>query len=184
MPEPTPDTKDWTWVLDKPCPDCDTDLTATERAEIGALFRANAATWRNLLAREGLVDRRPIINGVEQWSALEYGAHVRDVYKVFGERVATMLKKPDPTFKNWDQDAAAVDKKYAEQDPNKVAYELAVNAGRLADIYDRLHLDEWERSGTRSDGKVFTVQSIGLYCLHDATHHVADVEAGYAALSA
>lgn len=182
MQEPEPDTKDWTWVLERPCPGCAVDLSAVERAELGALFRANAATWRTLLSREGLVDRRPIVNGELQWSALEYGAHVRDVYELFDTRVAQMLKKSNPTFKNWDQDAVAVDKKYGEQDANTVAYSLAVNAGRLADMYDRLRTDEWERTGTRGDGSAFTVESIGLYCLHDVTHHVADVEAGYAAL--
>lgn len=183
MQEPQTDTKDWTWVLDRPCPDCGTDLAATDRSELGALFRANAATWRTLLSRDGLVERRPMINGEPQWSALEYGAHVRDVYKLFEERVTKMLKKSNPTFKNWDQDAVARANNYGQQDANKVAYDLAVRAGRLADIYDRVQPDEWDRLGTRSDGSSFTVESIGRYCLHDVSHHVADVEAGYAALA-
>lgn len=180
---PTPDAKDWTWVLDERCEECDLDLSAVERRELGPLFRSNAATWRTLLARDGLVAKRPIIDGETRWSALEYGAHVRDVYELFRERVTVMLKKDNPTFSNWDQDVVAIDKKYGEQDANKVAYDLAVNAGRLADVYERIHADEWGREGTRSDGKTFTVESIGLYALHDVTHHVVDVEAGYAALT-
>ncbi len=182
MSDPS-DDKDWTWVLERPCVECETDVTSLPRDELGASFRANAATWRQLLSREQLVDRRPRRpDGTEQWSALEYGAHVRDVYGLFAERVTKMLKKKNPQFANWDQDLVAIDENYRDQDANKVAYGLAVNAGKVADIYDRLRDDEWNRTGQRSDGATFTVESIGRYLLHDVEHHVVDVEKGYDAL--
>ena len=42
--------------------------------------------------------------------------------------------------------------------------------------------DQWSRTGRRSDGAVFTVESFGRYLVHDPVHHVWDVEQGYAAL--
>ena len=55
------------------------------------------------------------------WSALEYGCHVRDVFRRFDERLHLMLSETDPLFANWDQDATAVEDDYAGQDPVVVA---------------------------------------------------------------
>lgn len=43
----TPDTKNWTWVLDEVGPGCgfDADADAVEFPAMGALVRANAAEW-------------------------------------------------------------------------------------------------------------------------------------------
>jgi hypothetical protein len=35
--------------------------------------------------------------------------------------------------------------------------------------------DGWGRRGTRSNGDVFTVESLGRYHLHDVVHHLWDV---------
>ena len=58
-----------------------------------------------------------------------------------------------------------------------------MNAGKLADTYDRVGRDEWDRTGRRSDGAVFTVETLGLYCLHDPVHHLWDVEQGFEAIA-
>ena len=44
-----PDTKDWTWVLQRPCPECGLDTRDIDRDQIGAMVRANAASWQRLL---------------------------------------------------------------------------------------------------------------------------------------
>ena len=44
-----PDTKDWTWVLQRPCPECGLDTRDIGRDQIGAMVRANAASWQSLL---------------------------------------------------------------------------------------------------------------------------------------
>ena len=185
MEQPPSDPKDWTWVLERPCPECGFDAAAIDRGQLGAAIRSNAATWRRLLGRGELVGRRPpVAAGHEiKWSALEYGAHVRDVYELFLDRLNLMLSDDDPTFANWDQDEAAIEGRYADEDADRVAYSLAVAAGKLADAADRVHGDQWARTAHRSDGAPFTVQSFLTYLLHDVTHHVADVEAGYEALA-
>jgi len=86
-----------------------------------------------------------------------------------------MLKKrKPPTFKDWDQEVAAVKGGYASQDPAKVAYDLASNAGKYADVLDRVDDDEWAKEGMRSDGAGFTVESLARYMLHDVEHHLWD----------
>ncbi|HKY15550.1 MAG TPA: DinB family protein [Microthrixaceae bacterium] len=176
--EPTPDDKDWTWVLQRPCPQCGFDSSQHTSAGLGAEFRADAARWRTLLANDD-VRRRP---EPRVWSALEYGCHVRDVYVLYLYRLNLMLTEDAPTFPNWDQDRTAIAEHYGEQDPKQVAHDLAVAAGRLADAFDKVRGAEWQRRGLRSDGAEFTIETFGLYLLHDPVHHVWDVEQGYAAL--
>ena len=173
-----PDDKDWTWVLERPCPECGFDASTFPVTEVTGAIRANAATWRSLLAHPA-AGQRP---SDDRWSALEYACHVRDVFRRYDQRLGLMLTEDDPGFENWDQDASAVEDRYAEQDPAVVADELETAAATLADAFDTVEGDQWQRTGTRSDGARFTVDTFARYFVHDPIHHVWDVEQGYAAL--
>lgn len=166
-----PDLKDWTWVLERRCPECGFLAAEVDRTELGAMIRANARRWTEVLARAD-VDRRP---SDERWSPLEYACHVRDVFRIYDERLSLMLAEDGVQFANWDQDASAVDDAYDEQDPAVVAAELVEAGDRLAASFDAVAGDEWERTGMRSDGAHFTVDSFGRYFIHDPVHHLADV---------
>lgn len=111
------------------------------------------------------------------WSPLEYGCHVRDVFRLFDERLTLMMSDDDPLFANWDQDATAVADDYASQDAQVVAAQLAEAAAVLADRFDAVAADDWGRRGVRSDGSAFTVDSLGRYLMHDPVHHLWDVGA-------
>ena len=128
----TPDTKDWTWVLERPCPECGFDGATVPRDGYGAAIRENAADWPPVLAGPAATERpRP-----EVWSATEYACHVRDVHLLFAERLEQMLTDDGARFANWDQDAAAVEQRYDLQEPGQVATELIAAAERVAAVYD------------------------------------------------
>lgn len=173
-PDPiAPDTKDWTWVLDHPCPECGFDPGAHSLASLPGLLHDSAMVWSRVLARaDAAVRPAPHV-----WSALEYACHVRDVHRVFAERVALMLVEDEPRFANWDQDETAVAARYSEQDPATVDTELVEAAGHVAGVYATVTADEAGRRGIRSNGSEFTVETLGLYHLHDVLHHVHDVGA-------
>ena len=109
------------------------------------------------------------------WSALEYGAHVRDVFGVFEARFDRMLAEDNPNFANWDQDHAAIAGRYREQDPEVVAVELEAIAQRFVDKINQLTPEQLTRSGQRSNGSEFTVVTLLQYFLHDVVHHLWDV---------
>ena len=46
----TPDTKDWTWVLERPCPDCGLDTPAVDPTRVAGMVRDNAQAWQRVLA--------------------------------------------------------------------------------------------------------------------------------------
>ncbi|MGO4104007.1 DinB family protein [Leifsonia sp. YAF41] len=166
-----PDTKDWTWVLERPCPECGYDGGQVQFADIPRLITENAARWQAVLERPD-VRTRP---NPATWSALEYAAHVRDVFHVFTARLDLMVTEDNPDFPNWDQDATALAGRYDEQDPQTVATELAAAAHVAADAFGAVPEDALTRSGRRSDGAVFTVSSLGRYFVHDPVHHLHDV---------
>lgn len=176
----TPDTKDWTWVLERPCAECGFDASIIRHGDIPDLILHSAADWRALMARpEPVLRKRP---RDDMWSALEYACHVRDVYRIGNYRVCLMLDEDDPVFPNWDQDASAEDDRYSDQQPDTVLDELAVAASDLAARLSRVVDDEWLRPGQRSDGARFSVGSFAKYVVHDPMHHVYDVEQGYTAM--
>jgi hypothetical protein len=167
-----PDTKDWTWVLQRPCPECGLDTASFGREQIGAMVRANAASWHRLLTAPGDPRRRP---DPAKWSPLEYACHVRDVLRRCDERLTLMLTQDGPRFANWDQDATAAQDDYGAQDPAVVADELAAAAGVIAAHFDGIAGDQWRRTGFRSDGADFTVETFARYFVHDPVHHLHDV---------
>ncbi|WP_345706080.1 DinB family protein [Kitasatospora paranensis] len=109
------------------------------------------------------------------WSVLEYGCHVRDVFRLFDIRLALMLTEDGPDFANWDQDATALAERYAEQDPALVAAELDAAAEQLASAFEQVEGVGWQRTGNRSDGARFTVETFAQYLIHDPVHHLYDV---------
>jgi hypothetical protein len=166
-----PDTKDWTWVIDRPCPECGFDGSALSLADVPAVIRATAASWPDVLGRPDVRNRPE----PSTWSPLEYGCHVRDACRVFDERLTLMLSEHDPLFPNWDQDATAVEARYSAQDPDRVAADLERNAEALAASFARVHGEQCRRTGRRSNGSVFTVETLARYFVHDPVHHLHDV---------
>jgi hypothetical protein len=166
-----PDTKNWTWVLGAKCPECGFDGREVSFREVPGLVLANAQAWPAELARQGARDRPDD----HTWSPLEYGAHVRDVFRKFDERLALMLTEDGPEFPNWDQDATAIEDDYAAQDPSIVAEELQAAAEQVARSFAAVRDHQLARTGFRSDGSSFTVDTLARYFVHDPIHHLHDV---------
>jgi hypothetical protein len=175
-----PDTKDWTWVLERPCPECGFDASVVPGTDVPALARDVARQWEELLAEP--TERLRARWADDRWSALEYACHVRDVFSICDWRLKLMLHEDDPHFANWDQDASAVDDRYNDQDPARVVVDLVAAAQSFAADYESVSGDQWQRTGRRSDGARFTVESFARYVIHDPVHHVWDVRQGLARL--
>ena len=168
-----PDSKNWTWVLERPCAECGFDAATITEHEVAGIVRANAAAWPAVLERADVAVRPD----ESTWSGLEYAAHVRDVFRLYRTRLLLMLVKDDPMYPNWDQDETAVVERYNEQDPATIATEIVEAGSALADAFDAVPGDAWHRPGRRSDGARFTVASFAVYLAHDPTHHLWDVRA-------
>ena len=168
---PPPDDKDWTWVLTQPCQECGFDPATIRSKRLADAVRETASRWPAVLVQPAVAERP----SKAVWSPLEYACHVRDVCRLFEQRARLMLEQDEPTFDNWDQDETAVADRYGEQDPAVVARELIEAAAGLAGVYAGVAGQDWERTGIRSNGSLFTAATLGQYGLHDLVHHLWDV---------
>ena len=80
----TPDTKDWTWVLERPCPECGFDTQGFPVEAVPGMIMANTAAWQAALDGASDARARP---EPSTWSPLEYACHVRDMLLAQRERV-------------------------------------------------------------------------------------------------
>jgi hypothetical protein len=172
------DERDWFRVVaEEQCEECGMRAGDVARAKLGPAILRESDRWVELFARSagpGEWQGRP---SAMAWSALEYGAHVRDVLVLFGRRVSQAMVEDDPEFGWWDHEAAALVDGYNDQDPDTVAVALRRHAeefvAKLADLDDA----GWQRTGTRRRGERFTVEGLARFALHEVHHHRIDARA-------
>ncbi|MFI6869200.1 DinB family protein [Nocardia sp. NPDC050406] len=185
-----PDTKDWTWVLERACADCGFDPEATTYEAVPGLVRDSAVRFAEVLRRAGVEDRPD----ESTWSPVEYAAHVRDVCLIMTHRLDIALSAAEvpgpaiggydtavtvddgiPMFANWDQDVTASLENYAAQPSADVAAQLTTAAETAARAFESVPLADRARVARRSNGSQFTVDTLARYFAHDLVHHVHDV---------
>lgn len=166
-----PDDKDWTWVLERPCSECGFNPRDVNPQQIPEQLRELSSSWRQVLLRDD-VRVRPL---PDKWSPLEYSCHVRDVFRLFDKRLQLMVADDGASFENWDQDATAVEDRYDRQDPQVVSQEIQNAGEELARRFELVEGPQWRHRGRRSNGSEFTVETFGVYLVHDPVHHLWDV---------
>lgn len=171
-PAAQPDDKDWTWVLERPCRDCGLDASTVSTAEVARLNRRCAETWFELLNTHPEVNQRP---QSDVWSPLEYGCHVRDVFKLFTHRLDLLLRQNHPEFEDWNPNITATELRYDLADPAVVAQEVLDAGIALSERFASVQPHQQQRMGQRSDGARFTVATFARYEIHDPIHHLWDV---------
>lgn len=172
---PAPDAKDWTWVLERPCPDCGFDPATVVPTSVPRVLIEAAERFALALERpDAGVRTAP---GV--WSTVEYGQHVADVMEVMTGRLRLILDSggAGTSFEDWDQDAAAVEKQYWQANAHVTTILIKERAIGAAEAWGEPTDEQWAWPGTRSNGSEFTAASLGRYLVHDLLHHLHDVDA-------
>ena len=162
------------------CPECGLDYDTVAPGDAKVAIRSFPRRYRSALAAAmeddadaGLIRRRsePAV-----WSALEYAAHVADIFDVMADIVREMRLKDHPTLDMFDADERAASARYAEQDPSEVLDRLAANAERLATEVDAVEPDEWtSRTATFPWGDR-DVLAMVRNAVHEGSHHLRDIE--------
>jgi hypothetical protein len=159
------------------CEECGFDSASVGPADAPAALRAFGRRYRAPLTRllPGEDDRvlrvrpEPTV-----WSALEYAAHVRDVFGWYGERVRRILAEDRPVLDAIDPDATTDEGRYNECDPAQVADEVAAAAERLAALLEEVPEDGWGRVGLRN-GSERSVLDVARGAVHEGNHHLLDI---------
>jgi hypothetical protein len=121
----------------------------------------------------------------ETWSALEYTCHVRDVLLVQRDRLYVALVADDATWPPMYRDERPRLGRYNEQDPTTVVAQLGVAAGLAAQSFSVLDADQLARRFTYNypTPAEHTVLWLGQHTVHEAEHHLRDVQHVLAAVS-
>ncbi len=167
--------RDWVSIVAVgTCDECGLKASAVARHDLAEQLRFEAGEWTSLLLERPR--ERLTLRSFAGWSALEYAAHVRDVLHHFAQRVERAATEDRPVFGWWDHEAAAVDQRYNEQEPARVAAELRAQADRLASLAGSLTEPDWQREGSRRPHEVFSIEGLMRFALHETRHHRYDAE--------
>ena len=155
---------------------CGLDLDTITPPDAVAALRSFPRRYRAVLTFEddedadAVMRRRP---DPSTWSATEYAAHVRDVFRLFEERIRTALRSDGAEVADWDHEAAA--ERYAGEAPAQVVEDLGVAADRLAATVTEVPDDGWDRVVVRL-GNRESVLAMARKAVHEGSHHLKDVE--------
>jgi hypothetical protein len=168
----------WQWARAQTdqCPQCGLHPGAMERERLGDALLESAAAWRDFLVTADDSYLRAV-PGPGIFSPIQYGAHVRDIQRVYGDRILLMLKEESPVFPQFNPDEG----EWAAFNRLGVA-ELAdgidAQAQRLAGILGELRPEDWSRTMIRDGGSdgvyEFTVAGLASYAVHESQHHLQD----------
>lgn len=76
---------------------------------------------------------------------------------------------------DFDGEAAVREHEYWRAEPGPLAEQCSRDTDRARQILARVSGPEWQRTGRRGDGYVFTIASLSQYIVHDVEHHLHDV---------
>ncbi len=166
------------------CAECGLDYEAIPADEAIVAIRGFGRRYRAPLTRllrgedESVLRARP---APETWSALEYAAHVRDVFAKYAGWVSLILAEDGPVLEGLTPDEEVVALAYNTQVPATVVAELADRAESLASAFEAVPADGWQRVGTRR-GREFSVEILARRAVHEGSHHLLDIGRGLRAV--
>jgi DinB superfamily len=160
------------------CAECGFDPSELHPPDSAVAVRSFVRRYRAPLSRalpgEDLDDivRRSPAPGV--WSALEYGAHVRDIFRVFDGRVRSALARDEPAemVVDWEGMVAAASPSLERE---AIADDLADAATTLATTLSELTPADWELPAYNGRGHRMPVRDLALIVVHEGSHHLLDV---------
>ena len=142
----------------------------TERATLLERYRAGAAAVDAALAgiTEEELDRRPADGG---WTARQVAHHLADSEAMAYTRIRRLVADADPVvIQGYDEPRWAERLHYDRPIGEAIAVVRAVRAASLT-LLESLTDEEWERSGTHSEGGSYSVARwLEIYAEHPHDH--------------
>ena len=161
-------------VVDR-CDGCGFEYDAAAAPAAGATIVDDTTALAAILASGAPGVSARLQPGV--WSPLEYGCHVRDVLLVQRERVLAARRTECPSLDPMGRDERAEHDGYAEQEPARVADQLAQAAFMFANVLARLGPGDWDRTLMYNYPARFErpLRWVAVHTVHEAHHHLLDV---------
>jgi hypothetical protein len=168
----------WQWprIQFEPCPQCGFDAASLPAETLGDLAVELAAGWRAFLEEADDAYVRAIPEpGVN--SPIQYAAHVRDILRVYGDRMVLAVEEDNPTVPIFNP-PQEVWEAYNRLDAEELAADIEARARRLAETVAGMDPSSWSRIVINDRGQYgvysFTVAGLARNAVHEAHHHLLD----------
>jgi hypothetical protein len=157
------------------CEDCGFCWELVAVDEIGP--RVRAATTGIAQAIRNQSTRSLVRPSDERWSALEYAAHVRDVYLTIRDRLVIGLVEDNPGFKPMHRDERVSLGLYEADTVEDVSGELVASANMLLRLFGAIDQQQLQRVVQYGfpDPIERTLLWMAQQAVHEAEHHLADI---------
>jgi hypothetical protein len=139
--------------------------------------RVLAATASMATAIRNQPDLSLVRPWAERWSALEYAAHVRDVFLTIRDRLVIGLVEDDPGFKPMYRDERVSLGLYAADTVEAIAVEVEGAANMLLRLFGAIDAGDLKRIVQYGfPGPIpRTLLWMGQQAVHEAEHHLTDI---------
>jgi hypothetical protein len=168
----------WQWyrIQSEPCPQCGDHPAGLEPASLGVLAVDRAASWREFLVQAD--DRYlRLCPDVAVFSPMQYGAHVRDILRVYTDRIVLGREQDSPTVPMFNPPHEEYER-YNKLGTADLAADIDAQARRLQETAEAMDPAGWSRVVINDRGVygVYTFTLAGLACnaVHEAHHHLLD----------
>jgi hypothetical protein len=109
------------------------------------------------------------------WSPIQYGAHVRDMLRVFGDRMLLAVAEDNPSVPWFDPGPDGWES-YNRMPVGELVSDMAGQAERFAAIVGDCQESDWARTARRDGTDLFTVAGLACFGAHEAHHHLLDAQ--------
>jgi len=163
---------DWVRIQEAACPQCGQQPGALLPQRLGSLATASATLWGAFL--NDADDEYLRVNPApDVWSPIQYGAHVRDMLRVFGDRILLAVAEENPSVA-WFDPGPEGWVAYSHMAIDGLVDDLRDQAERFATIVGERTAEDWSRTAMRDGVDRFTVAGLACFGVHEAHHHLLD----------
>ncbi len=139
--------------------------------ELIETLAATPETLTGLLRGIDEAQARSAKGGDENWSVIEVLCHLRDAEEIGLGRMQAMRDENYPSIPGWDQNALALEKKYAEADLAPALAAFIDTRTQYVAALQALTPEQWERTGKHNETGDITILTHALHrSYHDAIH--------------
>lgn len=142
-----------------------------QHRELIETLAATPEVLAGLLRGVSEAQARTAKGGDENWSVIEVLCHLRDAEEIGLGRMQAMRDEDNPSIPGWDQNALALEKKYAEADLTLALTAFIDTRAAYVAALKALTPEQWERTSYNNEIGIVTIMAQAIHrTYHDAIH--------------
>jgi hypothetical protein len=138
-------------------------------------MRSTESVYRKLLEGVSQEQAQSARGGDEGWTIVEVLCHLRDAEERAVIRARQMAAEEHPFLESYDQDAWAVERRYAEENVTKALEEFLRHKRVHIALLESMPAEEWQRTGHHAEWGDVDIYSQALHMIAHDFQHAAQI---------